>query len=88
MFANPDDAVAADRSQFALNAGSLVANNTETYAVSASNSSYVMQVGALGNNSVPCTGSIAELVIVTGANATESNREQLRDYLNNKWSVY
>ena len=85
---DPDNATAADRSQVALNAGSLVGNNTNTGTVSASDAAHVLQVGSVGDASGVLTGSIAELVIVTGANAIEANRVKLRDYLNNKWSVY
>lgn len=34
------------------------------------------------------TGWIAEIVIVAGADATEANRQLLRDYLNTKWAIY
>lgn len=85
---DPDNGTAANRLALHINGGSAISNNTKTQAVSASNPTYALQVGAAGNNLLPMTGSIAELVIASGANATETNRAKLRDYLNTKWGVY
>jgi hypothetical protein len=91
LLTDPDNATAADRSVVFTDGGTAQKNNTLADAVSVSNATNTLRVGATGSTTVPgieFTGSIAELIIVTGANATESNRQALRDYLNNKWAVY
>jgi hypothetical protein len=86
--ADPDNATAADRLAYFINGGGANFGNTNTSAVSTSNPTYPLQIGAAGNDESPLTGSIAELVIVSGADATEGNRQIIRDYLNAKWGVY
>jgi hypothetical protein len=87
-FFDPNNATAANRWSLYLNGGSATASNTDTNAVSTANPSYTLQIGAGGNNNFTMTGSIAELVIVSGADATDGNRVIIRDYLNLKWGVY
>ena len=85
LLSDAGNATAADRSAFAINGGSLVKNNTATAAPPASAAQlYLGQRAA----TLPWTGYIAEVVIVSGAKATETNRQTLRDYLNSKWAVY
>jgi hypothetical protein len=55
---------------------------------SSSNPVNPLYIGVLASNSGTFVGSIAELIIVSGANATDENRELVRDYLNEKWAVY
>lgn len=86
--ADPDNATAANRLAYFINGGGANAGNTNTFAVSTSNPTYPLQIGAAGDDNTPLTGSIAELVIVSGADATEGNRQLIRDYLNAKWDVY
>ena len=88
ILSDPNNGTAANRSAMHLNGGSAVANNTGTQTPSTSNPTHALQIGADGNNGNALTGSVAEIVIVSGANATESNRAALRDYLNGKWGVY
>jgi hypothetical protein len=85
---DPDNGTAANRAEMFFNAGSANKTNTNTASVSSSNPTNALQIGAAGNNTFPLTGSIAEFVIVSGADATESNRIVIRDYLNAKWGVY
>jgi hypothetical protein len=85
---DPANATAASRALLQVNAGSTSSPNTSTTAPSANNPSRVLQIGALGNFSQTLLGKIAELVIVSGTNATNANRELMRDYLNAKWGVY
>jgi hypothetical protein len=85
---DPDNATAANRAEMFFNGGSANKTNTSTASVSSSDPTDAFQIGAAGNNTFPLTGSIAELVIVSGADATESNRVRIRDYLNAKWGVY
>lgn len=93
ILANPDALTASNRSSLFNNAGTAIANNSNTTAVSSSNPSSAFLIGALANIGVGptlgfLTGRVAEIVIVSGANATEANRVALRDYLNAKWAVY
>jgi len=85
---DPDNGTAADRSRLFLDDGAAQANNTLTNAPVTTNATNTLDIGSYGNGQGLLTGSIAELIIVTGSNATESNRQALRDYLNNKWAVY
>ena len=43
--------------------------------------------GAAGNNALPLTGFIAEIVIASGSKVTDASRALLRDYLLNKWGL-
>jgi hypothetical protein len=85
---DPSNGTAANRLSLQTNADTPVANNDATAAVSATDPTYPLQIGAAGNGVVPLTGKIAEIVIVSGAAATSTNREAVRDYLNAKWDVY
>lgn len=85
---DPDNGTAANRAELFFDNGSGNKTNTNTATVSTSNPTRVLQIGASGNNVFPFTGSFAEIVILSGANATELNRQRLLTYLNNKWSVY
>jgi hypothetical protein len=88
VLADPDNGTAADRSRMFRNAGTVGANNTETRAAStASPTNAALTIGGYANTAA-MTGRIGELIIVSGANATETNRAALRDYLNTKWAVY
>ena len=86
--ATPINATANDRVSVFVNDGQAIKGNTATGTPSTGNPTRVMQVGAGGANASPMTGSIAELIIVAGSNATEVNRIKLRDYLDLKWGVY
>lgn len=86
MIMDPANGTANNRSEFFVNAGTGSKGNTSTLTPSSGNPSQVLRVGDSAGSSL--TGSIAELVVVSGANATETNRAKLRDYLDDKWSVY
>ena len=86
--ADPSNATASLRSSLFHDDDAAFQANTQTNAPSATDPTYALQIGATGNGGGRLTGKIAEIVIVAGANATESNRQALRDYLNNKWAVY
>jgi hypothetical protein len=85
--ADPDNATAADRIKSYFGTGSAIATNTQTNAVSTANPTHPFAVGATDEAIQGITGYIAELVIVQGAQATESNRLLLRDYLKTKWGL-
>jgi len=84
---DPTNATAANRLKAFAGSGSAVTPNDRTGTPSTSGPNDPLQVGAVGNNVHPLTGSIAEIVIVSGANATEANRVLLRDYLATKWGL-
>jgi len=62
--------------------------NTRGDAPSSANSAYKLTVGSSGDLIDGMTGSIAEIAVVNGADATEVNRQAVVDYLNAKWSVF
>jgi hypothetical protein len=89
LLADPNNGTAANRSLIYVDDGSAVDNNTQTNAVSTSDPASVLYLGSRNNGvSNILTGSIAEIVIVSGADATEGNRVIIRNYLNAKWGVY
>jgi hypothetical protein len=91
IIGDPSNATAADRSEIFVDDGTAAKNNTLTNAVSTANPSRDMNVfgfGTDGSNSASFEGKLAEMIVVSGANATETNRALIRDYLNNKWGVY
>jgi hypothetical protein len=84
---DPSNATASSRSTVQVGTSTAVANNTLTSAASTANPTYALQIGTIGNDTLPLTGSIAEVVIVSGTNATAANRILLRDYLIAKWGL-
>lgn len=85
---DPSNATASARNGTRVNGGNNIATNARTYPTTTSNASFPLQIGAAGNNSFPIVGDIAEVVIVSGTNATDANRQLVRNYLNTKWAVY
>lgn len=91
ILADPSNGTAVNRSSIYLNAGAASKGNSLTATASASNPIQPLNIGAnpeAGSGFNFCTGWIAEVVIVSGANATVPNQVLLRDYLNAKWAVY
>ena len=89
---DPDNGTAGSRNSSFLNGGTASATNASTTATNSTAATRKLAIGSLsaagsvyGNG---CNGRIAELIIVSGANATEGNRTILRDHLNAKWAVY
>jgi hypothetical protein len=90
------NATVALRAPFAKNGGSPTGNNVQTSAPSASSTSRRLMLfgqpsadaGTTAGNCLTAGSWIGEVIIVTGANATEPNRAALHTYLNNKWAVY
>ena len=89
ILADPDNVTAADRSSIKINNGSSIANNTQTNAVSNSNPASTWLLGAYLNDSTTdrMVGEVAEIIVCTGAQATDANRTELYTYLNAKWGV-
>jgi hypothetical protein len=89
VLADPDNGTAANRSSIKINNGSSIANNTQTNAVSTSNPASTWLLGAYLNDATTdrMVGEIAEIVVCTGANATDANRTTIYNYLNSKWGI-
>jgi len=88
-FLDPDNATVADRVDLYTDETQATDVNTSTGSVSTSDPTDNLAVGAFsGSGTFPLTGSIAEMIIVSGANATEENRQGIVNYLNAKWSVF
>lgn len=88
LLTNPDNPTVADRINYFVNNTEGTNNNSSGNNPNSSNPTYILQVGAGGNNATPLTGYIAELVVVSGADATEENRQAAVNYLNEKWGVF
>jgi len=81
---DPDNGTAANRFEHFKNGGTGSKLNTNTAAPSTgSTSSFPLRW-----NSSAIATQVAEYIIVSGADATESNRQEVLDYLNAKWSVF
>jgi hypothetical protein len=78
---------AANRISSYFGTGSAIKTNTQSGSASTSNAAYTFGLGATDQALQGITGYIAELVIATGANATETNRVAIRDYLKTKWAI-
>lgn len=86
--ADPDNATASARASIFLNGGSAVNNNTQISSVDTGAPDYPLEIGSSGNGTYDFIGSLAELIILRGSLATETNRVEIRNYLNGKWAVY
>lgn len=82
---DPGNATAANRSLLRVN-GTPIQNNTSTFATSASNASFALQIGAGGNNTTPMVGYVAEIVVLpyTASNALV---QDLEGYLAWRWAL-
>ena len=87
VISKPGDATAANRSTIYKNSGSYFANNANTFAVSTSNSTYSLTLGADGTGAVPFIGDFAEILIYNSA-LSAGNRASVESYLNKKWNIY
>jgi hypothetical protein len=83
--ADPNNGTAANRSFLRINR-TLIQNNTDLFAPVATNASFALQIGAAGNNVVPLTGYIAEIIILSSI-ASNSTRQILEGYLAWKWGL-
>ena len=82
------NSTAADRSEIRKNGGAAVKNNTLTNAPSTANPKWALYVGTLGAAYLSNSDkSIAEMIVISGANATSQNRTNIINYLSNKWGI-
>jgi len=84
---DPSNGTAANRSYVYFNSGSAYNANGQTGTPSSSNGTYTFAVGATDQSVAGITGYIGEILIYTGAAATESNRVIVRNYLQTKWGL-
>ena len=82
---DPNNGTAANRSFVRVNK-TLNQGNTQTAAPSASNASFALQIGALGNNAFPSIGYIAEIIVLASI-ANADVREDIEGYLAWKWGL-
>jgi hypothetical protein len=89
VLADPSNGTASARSSIKINNGSSIANNTSTSSVSTSNPASTWLLGSYLNDGVTdrMIGSIAEIVVIKGADATDANRTAIYTYLNTKWGI-
>lgn len=79
------NATAANRSSIFLENGTAQKLNIETATPGTTAPEVPLTLGKIAGFNIFFKGSICELILVTGANATEPNRILLRDYLKTKW---
>jgi hypothetical protein len=83
--ADPNNGTPANRSFVRVNK-TLSQINTQSTAPSASNASFALQIGALGNNVLPLVGYIAEIVVLASVASTQV-RQQIEGHLAWKWGL-
>ena len=82
---DPNNGTPANRSSVRVNK-TLSQINTQATAPSASNASFALQIGALGNNTLPLVGYIAEIVVLASIASTRV-RQMIEGYLAWKWGL-
>ena len=91
VVADPGNAVKLSRATLQLDNGTKGSNNNPGAVTVSAVVKNFLYIGAGANNAgTPFgmwTGEMAEVVIVTGANATEANRDKLVTYLRDKWAL-
>jgi hypothetical protein len=83
--ADPNNGTAANRSFVRVNK-TLSQINASPAAPSASNASFALQIAALGNNTLPLVGYIAEIIVLASI-ASARVRQQIDGYLAWKWGL-
>lgn len=86
VISDPANATEANRSIIRIDGGTELKNNTALSTASTSGPSYTLQIGNVGNGSVPMTGQLAEVVIVPGI-VMSLTRERIEGYLAHKWGL-
>jgi len=88
ILADPANATPAERADYFKNNTQGTDTNSVVGSPSTSDPAFNFRLGAFGNDALTFIGSMAEFIIVSGADATETNRQAVVDYLNAKWSVF
>ena len=89
ILADPANGTAASRSSIKFNNGSSIANNTLTNNNANQNPASTWLLGSYSGDAITdrMIGEVAEIVVVKGTDATDSNRTAIYSYLNSKWGV-
>jgi len=85
--ADPSNGTAANRSYLYNGTSGATQNNAITTAVDTNNPNFGMNFLSDANGTFNLNGAIAEIVIVSGTDATDANRIKIRDYLQTKWAI-
>ncbi len=83
---DPNNATAANRSVMHVNGAAALKNNTQTDSPSSNNPTYPLQLGTVGNATLPLVGYIAELIICDAILSTEE-RQKGEGYLAHKYGL-
>jgi hypothetical protein len=83
---DPGNATPAARGKTSVNGGNLLGNNEWSATLSTANPTHTLQIGAFGNNVLPMTGKVAEIIIVSGLVDTDT-RQKIEGYLAWKWGL-
>jgi hypothetical protein len=86
VIGDPTNSASVDRSEMRLNGGAATKNNFRVGTPTTSNPSFPLQIGSRGDDSLPLTGYISEIVIMD-ALATDSDRQKLEGYMAHKWGL-
>ena len=83
---DPANSTASDRSEIAVNGGEGSRTNAATGAVNTGNSGFNMQIGTTGNQVLPLTGDVCEILMYSQI-PTLSQQSYIRQYLAKKWGI-
>lgn len=78
--------VGSERLDARINGGASAKDNAVTNAASTADAAANFQIGACGNNSVPLTGDICEMLFYS-QQPSASQRSAIRRYFSSKWGV-
>jgi len=85
FISDPNNGTAANRGFLRINR-TLTQTNVDTSAPVATDASFALQVGAVGNNALPLVGYIAEIIVLAFIASTRV-RQQIEGYLAWKWGL-
>lgn len=86
VLTQPTNGTASARSSIVID-GVAIANNTNTFGVSAANPLGAFTIGAAPDGTSPLNGDVGTVVIVSGSGATEYNRIKIMQRLRRQWAV-
>ena len=91
---DPDNGTASSRAESFVNASTGLTTNTQSASPSSSDPFTEMIIGCGPDTgggvqtSTAFLGQVAEMIVVSGADATEANRQTVVNYLNSKWGIF
>lgn len=83
---DPANGTTLNRSEIAVNGGAISKTNTGTGAVNTGNTTLNMQIGSTGNNVLPMTGDVGEILMYSQI-PTPLQQSAIRQYLARKWGI-